>query len=48
MADRGRLLRGLRADVVLVKGNPAADIGCAMDIVGVWRGGIRLQQVVEL
>lgn len=37
--DRGSLKEGLRADVLLVKGDPTTDIGCTMNLVGIWRGG---------
>ncbi|KUJ16741.1 uncharacterized protein LY89DRAFT_63513 [Mollisia scopiformis] len=37
--DRGRLAEGLKADLLLVKGDPTDDIRCTMNITGVWRGG---------
>ena len=39
--DRGRLAPGHRADLVLVDGDPTADITATTRIVAVWRGGIR-------
>ncbi len=36
---RGRLAVGSRADLVLVEGNPLADITATRAIVGVWKGG---------
>lgn len=44
MPDRGRLAEGLRADVLLVKGDPTEDIRCTLNIAGVWRGGQALGQ----
>ncbi|TVY73562.1 hypothetical protein LSUE1_G008422 [Lachnellula suecica] len=41
--DRGRIAEGLRADLLMVKGDPTSDIGCTMDIAGVWRGGVALE-----
>jgi imidazolonepropionase-like amidohydrolase len=38
--DRGRIARGLRADLVLVNGNPAEDILATRDIVAVYKAGI--------
>lgn len=42
LADHGKLSEGMRADVLLVEGDVEADIGCVMDIEGVWRAGVRL------
>jgi imidazolonepropionase-like amidohydrolase len=42
--DRGRIARGLRADLLLVRGNPADDITCTRDIVGVWKAGVRFDR----
>ena len=38
-ADRGRVAEGLRADLVLVKGDPTEDIEDVGNVVGVWKGG---------
>jgi imidazolonepropionase-like amidohydrolase len=42
LADRGRIVPGLRADLLLVEGDPAADIGDTLSVLGVWRQGARL------
>lgn len=42
LADRGRIEAGARADLLLVKGNPVADITETRSIAAVWRGGARL------
>jgi imidazolonepropionase-like amidohydrolase len=39
LKDRGRIAPGLRADLVLVKGNPAADVTASRDILRVWKIG---------
>jgi len=39
--DRGRIAPGLRADLVLVDGDPTRDITATGSIVDVWRRGIR-------
>jgi hypothetical protein len=39
--DRGRIARGLRADVVLVDGDPTTDIRRTRAVVGVWKEGRR-------
>ncbi|KAF1358433.1 hypothetical protein EJ07DRAFT_166711 [Lizonia empirigonia] len=38
-ADRGRLVQGLNADLVLVEGNPLVDIDDTLNLRGVWREG---------
>jgi imidazolonepropionase-like amidohydrolase len=39
-SDRGRIARGLRADLVLVDGNPTEDVLATRNIVAVYKGGI--------
>jgi imidazolonepropionase-like amidohydrolase len=39
--DRGRIAPGRRADLVLVNGDPTADIRATRDIVGVWKLGMK-------
>ena len=39
LSDRGRIAPGLRADLVLINGNPTADIKATRKIVGVWKQG---------
>ncbi len=39
LTDRGRIARGLRADLVLVQGNPGLDITATRDILRIWKGG---------
>jgi imidazolonepropionase-like amidohydrolase len=41
LADRGRIRAGLRADLVLVAGDPSRDILATRSIVGVWKRGVR-------
>jgi imidazolonepropionase-like amidohydrolase len=42
LADRGRIAPGLRADLLLVDGNPCAEITDTRNIAAVWRNGTRL------
>ena len=42
LPDRGRIQEGLKADLVLVRGDPTESIDCLEEIVGVWRNGERL------
>lgn len=44
LKDRGRISAGMRADLLLVKGNPAADITSTRNIIGVWIEGERLDR----
>jgi imidazolonepropionase-like amidohydrolase len=41
LPDRGRIAPGLRADVVLVAGDPTTDILDTRDVVGIWKEGRR-------
>jgi imidazolonepropionase-like amidohydrolase len=40
IADRGRVTAGLRADLVLVSGDPLTDITATRAIQRIWRGGV--------
>jgi imidazolonepropionase-like amidohydrolase len=40
LSDRGRIAPGLRADLVLFKGNPTEDIRATRDVEGIWKAGI--------
>lgn len=42
--DRGRIAPGLRADLLLVEGDPTADIRATRDIVAIWKQGVRFDR----
>ena len=42
--DRGRIAVGLRADLLLVNGDPTRDITATRDIVGIWKLGVPHQR----
>ena len=44
LTDRGRVARGLRADLLLVDGDPCADITATRNIAAIWRNGARLHR----
>jgi imidazolonepropionase-like amidohydrolase len=44
IVDRGSIRAGMRADLVLVNGDPTTDIRAMRDIVAVWKRGNRLQR----
>ena len=46
LKDRGRIAKGLRADLILVAGDPTRDITATRDIVHIWKGGVRAERPV--
>jgi imidazolonepropionase-like amidohydrolase len=44
LGDRGRIAEGLRADILLVGGDPTENIGDTLNTRAIWRRGSRLQQ----
>ncbi|MEV8340175.1 amidohydrolase family protein [Streptomyces niveus] len=44
LPDRGRMAPGLRADLVLVEGDPTQDITATREIAAIWRRGERLSR----
>ena len=44
LADRGRVAPGLRADLVLVNGDPTTDILATRDIVTIWKRGVAIDR----
>jgi imidazolonepropionase-like amidohydrolase len=44
LADRGRIAAGLRADLVLVRGDPTVDVTATRDILRVWRAGVEFDR----
>lgn len=42
--DRGRVAPGLRADLLLVEGDPTADILATRNIVAIWKQGVRFDR----
>jgi imidazolonepropionase-like amidohydrolase len=44
LADRGRIAAGMRADLLLVDGDPTRRIAATTQIAGVWRAGTRFDR----
>ena len=44
LTDRGRIVPGLRADLVLVQGDPTSNIKATRNIIGVWKQGVRVDR----
>jgi amidohydrolase family protein len=44
LTDRGRIAPGLRADLLLVRGDPTKDIRKTRDIVAIWKQGVRVNR----
>ena len=42
--DRGRILPGRRADMLLVRGDPTADVFAVRDIVRIWKLGVEVDR----
>ena len=45
--DRGQIVRGLKADLVLIEGNPLDDIDATLNIRSVWRDGIQAKEFLK-
>ncbi len=41
--DRGKIAPGLKADLLLVEGNPLNEIGDLLNIKGIWRDGVKFE-----
>ncbi|MCE7984434.1 MAG: hypothetical protein DYG89_24950 [Caldilinea sp. CFX5] len=48
LSDRGRIAPGLRADLLLVKGDPTTTITATRDIVGIWKLGVPVDREAYL
>lgn len=48
LTDRGRIAPGLRADLLLVDGDPTHDITALRDISALWRRGTRVERSAHL
>jgi imidazolonepropionase-like amidohydrolase len=44
MSDRGRIRTGMRADLLLVDGDPSKQIRDTRNIVAIWKRGVRVQR----
>ncbi len=42
--DRGRIAAGLRADLILVRGDATADVRAARDVAAIWKDGGRFER----
>jgi len=40
LQDRGRISAGLKADLILVEGNPLQDIDNTLNLRAVWKAGV--------
>jgi imidazolonepropionase-like amidohydrolase len=44
LSDRGRIAPGLRADMLLVRGDPSQDILATRDILRIWKAGVEVDR----
>jgi imidazolonepropionase-like amidohydrolase len=47
LKDRGRIAPGLRADLLLVDGDPTTDITATRAVATIWKGGVALERSPE-
>jgi len=47
MTDRGRIKTGMRADLLLVDGDPSTQIRATRNIVAIWKKGVRMRPVTQ-
>lgn len=47
LRDRGRIAPGLRADLILVKGDPTVDLLAVRDIAKVWKQGVEVERAAR-
>ena len=47
LTDRGRIAPGLRADLILVKGDPTVDLLAVRDIAKVWKQGVEVERAAR-
>ncbi len=47
LSDRGRIAPGLRADLVLVNGDPTTDITATRSIAGIWKNGRPVERALR-
>ena len=43
--DRGRIVPGMKADLVLVRGAATRDVAATRDLAGIWKDGVRVERV---
>ncbi len=48
LADRGQIAPGMRADLILVDGDPTKDVANVARIVGVWKGGFPIDRTARI
>jgi imidazolonepropionase-like amidohydrolase len=48
LADRGRIAVGMRADVVLVNGDPTRNIQASRAIAGIWKNGSQVERAIVI
>jgi imidazolonepropionase-like amidohydrolase len=44
LKDRGLIKPGMRADLLLVQGDPTSDIMATRNIVAIWKRGVRFER----
>jgi len=45
MTDRGRLMPGRHADMLLVRGDPTSNVLAVRDIIRIWKSGVEVDRI---
>ena len=45
LGDRGRIAAGLKADLILVRGDATADVRATRDVAAIWKDGVRFERL---
>jgi len=47
MTDRGQIKPGMRADLLLIRGDPSKETRSTLNIIAIWKRGIRVERMPQ-